>query len=611
MLFTSIIFLILSNAVATRKNTAVQYSRTTFISNFYSMLLIYLVIDWYYFENSISLFNGLLYCSLNSSVFIFFLFMLGFLILILTSFFPTMIINERSNFNPGINTFSINQKHAMNGEEIIANNVNSVINIDIKELLQTKREHYSIIEYPLITLFILTGGITLLSSNDLVTMFLSIELQSYGLYILSTIYRNSESSTNAGLTYFLLGGLASCIILLGQSLLYVNLGHTNLDGIYIIHNIFNSNPDLLTFFLTEAMPQGINQYVPFTSLFSVQFYQYSVQLAFMVMAIGFLVKISASPFHSWSPGVYDAIPTVTTTFVAIIAKISIFILFFDLIYSTGYTTLDYSWKNILLFSSFLSLIIGSVLGLTQFRIKRLYAYSTISHVGFILLALCVQSVESTQAFFFYIIQYSLSNLNAFIILVVIGYTYVSYTKKSRTNETVVQSYKEFKDKITNLSPVEYIDQLKGYFYLNPVLAISFSVTLYSFIGIPPLVGFFAKQMILSSALDNGYVFMCLIAILTSVVSAVYYLYIIKHMFFEKSEYSLDNTLSNLIEFQLAKQFGSSYNNISRSDDNVKSITISSWLTFIISILSLAILLFIFLYHETYFLINILSVTTIY
>jgi NADH-ubiquinone oxidoreductase chain 2 len=216
-----------------------------------------------------------------------------------------------------------------------------------------------------------------------------------------------------------------------------------------------------------------------------------------------------------------------------------------------------------------------VLGLTQFRIKRLYAYSTISHVGFILLALCVQSVESTQAFFFYIIQYSLSNLNAFIILVVIGYTYVSYTKKSRTNETVVQSYKEFKDKITNLSPVEYIDQLKGYFYLNPVLAISFSVTLYSFIGIPPLVGFFAKQMILSSALDNGYVFMCLIAILTSVVSAVYYLYIIKHMFFEKSEYTLDNTLSNLIEFQLAKQFGSSYNNTSRSDHNVKSITISS------------------------------------
>jgi len=121
---------------------------------------------------------------------------------------------------------------------------------DIKDLLQTKREHYSIIEYPLITLFILIGGITLLCSNDLVTMFLAIELQSYGLYILSTIYRNSESSTSAGLTYFLLGGLSSCIILLGQSLLYINLGNTNLDGIYIIHNIFNNNPDLLTFFFS-------------------------------------------------------------------------------------------------------------------------------------------------------------------------------------------------------------------------------------------------------------------------------------------------------------------------------------------------------------------------
>jgi NADH-ubiquinone oxidoreductase chain 2 len=518
--------------------------------------------------------------------------MLGFLILILTSFFPTMIVNEHNSLNIAI------QRKSEKKEEFDVDSV--LLNTDVKELLQTKREHYSIIEYPLITLFILTGGITLLSSNDLVTMFLSIELQSYGLYILSTIYRNSESSTNAGLTYFLLGGLSSCIILLGQSLLYINLGHTNLDGIYIIHNIFNSNPNLLTFFLTEAIPQGINQYVPFTSLFSVQSYQYSIQLAFIVIAIGFLFKISASPFHSWSPGVYDAIPTVTTTFVAIIAKISIFILLFDLVYSTGYTTLDYSWKNVLLFSSFLSLIIGSVLGLTQFRIKRLYAYSTISHVGFILLALCVQSVESTQAFFFYIIQYSLSNLNAFIILVVIGYSYVNYTKGK--NETIVQSCKEFKDKISNLSPIEYIDQLKGYFYLNPVLAISLSVTLYSFIGIPPLVGFFAKQMILSSALDNGYVFMCLIAILTSVVSAVYYLYIIKHMFFEKSEFKIDNILSNVIDFQFTKVFGK---------ENTKSITLSSWLTFVISLLSLVILLFIFLYHETYFLINILSVTTIY
>src|ERR1700760_4733676 len=203
-------------------------------------------------------------------------------------------------------------------------------------------------------------------------------------------------------------------------------------------------------------------------------------------------------------------------------------------------------------SSLLSLIIGSILGLTQFRIKRLYAYSTISHVGFILLALSVHSVESIQAFFFYIIQYSLSNLNAFLVLILIGYTYVNYNKKTKGYTSKLSIVKEYKEKINELSPIEYIDQLKGYFYLNPILAISLSITLYSFIGVPPLVGFFAKQMVLSSALDNGYIFMCLIAILTSVVSAVYYLYIVKHLFFEKSKYILNASLKEIINIQTQK-----------------------------------------------------------
>src|ERR1700760_3583378 len=197
-------------------------------------------------------------------------------------------------------------------------------------------------------------------------------------------------------------------------------------------------------------------------------------------------------------------------------------------------------------SSLLSLIIGSILGLTQFRIKRLYAYSTISHVGFILLALCVHSVESIQAFFFYIIQYSLSNLNAFLILILIGYSYTMYQKKTKLYESATTVYKDYKNNIKILSPIEYIDQLKGYFYLNPILAISLSVTLYSFIGVPPLVGFFAKQMVLSSALDNGDIFMCLVAILTSVVSAVYYLYIVKHMFFEKSNFTMNTSLNTIL-----------------------------------------------------------------
>jgi NADH-ubiquinone oxidoreductase chain 2 len=111
-------------------------------------------------------------------------------------------------------------------------------------------------------------------------------------------------------------------------------------------------------------------------------------------------------------------------------------------------------------------------------------------------------------------------------------------------------FRGYKEKINDLSPIEYIEQLKGYFYLNPILAISLSITLYSFIGVPPLVGFFAKQMVLSSALDNGYVFMCLIAILTSVISAVYYLYIVKHMFFEKSKYIINTSLKRIIDIQM-------------------------------------------------------------
>lgn len=582
----------MSNAVASSRNISILYSRSTFLTYFFSMLLAYSIFDWYFFDKSISLFNGLIYCNLTNLTFIFFIFLLSFFIIFLTSFYPF-----QATYKESIHSL-IDLIMFRSTKDVPVQKGNSkIFNVfEIKELFQTNRDHYKIIEYPLITQFILVGSIALLCSNDLITVFLSIELQSYGLYILSTIYRNSESSTSAGLTYFLLGGLSSCIILLGQSFLYINSGTTSLDGLYIIHNIITSDENLLSYFFD--LHQNILNNTTYLPLFTLNSYQYTMQFSLIVLSVGFLFKISAAPFHSWSPGVYDAIPTVTTTFVAIIPKISILILFFDLVYSTWYTTFDYSWTNILLFSSFLSLIIGSVLGLTQFRIKRLYAYSTISHVGFILLALCVHNVESMQAFFFYLIQYSLSNLNAFLILVLIGYTFVHFNKKTKGNSSVTSIIKEYKEKINHLSPIEYIDQLKGYFYLNPLLAISLSISLYSFIGVPPLVGFFAKQMVLSSALDNGYIFMCLIAILTSVISAVYYLYIVKHMFFEKSKYILSRYFENLIGDKNKKE-------------NQEFIFLTSWLTCLISILSLTMLLFIFLYYEIYFLVNILSILIIY
>jgi NADH-ubiquinone oxidoreductase chain 2 len=266
----------------------------------------------------------------------------------------------------------------------------------------------------------------------------------------------------------------------------------------------------------------------------------------------------------------------------------------------------------LLISSFLSLIIGSVLGLTQFRIKRLFAYSTISHIGFILLALSINSIESIQAFFFYIMQYSISNLNAFIILITIGYTFIGLNKtrqnlKSGDLIDDEENTDNLKDK--NLSPIQLINQLKGYFYINPLLSISLAITLFSFIGVPPLVGFFAKQMILSAALDNGYIFMTLLAILTSVISAVYYLIVIQKIFFDKNEYTNNKKLE---DFHInITSLTHETETINKVKVNTSNITLSSSLTCKISILTLGILLFIFIPQEILSLNNIMSILLFY
>lgn len=229
--------------------------------------------------------------------------------------------------------------------------------------------------------------------------------------------------------------------------------------------------------------------------------------------------------------VYDAIPTSVTTFVAIIPKISLFIFFLELVHYAGQYTVEFSWTNLLLVSSLLSLIVGTVAGLVQHRIKRLLAYSTISHVGFLLLALTINSVESIQAFLFYLFQYSLSSINIFFILILIGY----YLLEMNIEDEKLLS-RAILDKKN--SPLQLISQLKGFFGINPFLALSLSVGIFSLMGIPPFVGFFAKQMVLSAALQKGYIFLVLVGVLTSVIGAVYYLGIIKTMFFNKSEYAI-------------------------------------------------------------------------
>ncbi len=449
-------------------------------------------------------------------------------------------------------------------------------------------QQFRLIEYPLIILFTIIGGTFLVSSSDIVSIFLSLELQSYGLYLLSTLYRNSELSTSAGLTYFLLGGLSSCFILLGTSLLYANSGTTNLDGYYVIIG--------LSSLANEYTSNMLDWYKPFY-----------LNISLLVMSVGFLFKISAAPFHFWSPDVYDAIPTIVTTFVAIMAKISILIFLLELIHYTSnfYFAFNYTWITSLLFSSFLSFIIGTVLGLTQLRLKRLLAYSTISHLGFILLALSINSLESIQAFMFYLMQYSISNLNAFILVITIGFSLYPYVNKGSLKEQC----NNLLDR--NNSPIQLVSQLKGYFNINPILALSLTITLFSFVGIPPLIGFFAKQLVLSAALDSGYVFLTLIAILTSVISAVYYLGIVKQIFFYQDEYEYEYN-QDLIDIKLTATITPFINNngvnIEKTRFYLYSVKLSSTSTITTSVLTLILLLFIFVPETWLKVTNILALT---
>lgn len=516
MILTSLFLLLLSNGLTIRKDVSILCSRIAIAILICSILSTYGSFYVNSIEKGISLYNGLFNITNITSTFQGFIFLVSLIILLLTGFYPRKV----------------------NNITYIKENVVKKVYLIINKMA----EQFTIVEYALIILFVIIGGTLLLSSGDFVSLFLCIELQSYGLYIICVLYKESESSTNSGLTYFLLGSLASCFILLGISLIYSNSGITSLDGFYSLTNISLS--------LDQDSEWYKSKYIKFSLL---------------IFSVGMLFKVAGAPFHFWAPDVYDGVPTIVTTFIALLPKISILVFMLDLIHYTSETSTNnstFDWTSGIMISSLLSLIIGTILGLSQTRIKRLFAYSTISHLGFLLLALSVNTIESSKAFIFYLIQYTLTNLNAFIILITIGFSLYLYYNDGSEN------YK-LKDKIN--SPIQLITQIKGYFYVNPSLALCLAIVMLSFIGLPPLVGFFAKQIVLSSALDNGFVFLVLIGVLTSVIGAVYYLGIIKTMFFDESDYKKSH-----IEF-----------NVSLTDS----------LTSSISILSLGVLFFILIPNE--------------
>jgi NADH-ubiquinone oxidoreductase chain 2 len=242
----------MSIAVNNRRDISIIYNRLIILTIIYSLLLLSGNINNLY--TGIILFNGLFFLENYSIIAISFILILSILIILITSFYPRKIVNNMSNI--ALNTLILNKNS----------------------------EQFRIIEYPLILLFCISGAIFLLSSSDIISIFLSIELQSYSLYLISAIYRNSEYSVGASLMYFLLGSLSSCIILLGISLLYINIGNTNLENIYIINSISTSYSNY--YYLHDNV---LYEYVSAQYLY--------IQIAFLIMSVGFLFKISAAPFH--------------------------------------------------------------------------------------------------------------------------------------------------------------------------------------------------------------------------------------------------------------------------------------------------------------------------
>lgn len=341
-------------------------------------------------------------------------------------------------------------------------------------------------EFFTLILLALLGMILLVETNDLIALYLSIELFSLSSYILATILKNSEFSTEAGLKYFVLGSLSSGLLLFGSTILYVFTGETNFTNIsYLMW--YNNNFELI--------------------------------IGIMFILIAILFKLAAAPFHMWAPDVYEGAPTLITAFFAIVPKIALIGLFLNLIWFSFYS-LFHQIQPILIIVSILSMLIGSIGALNQTKIKRLVAYSAISHIGFILLGLLCGTIYGIQATIIYIIIYIIMSIATFSIILI-----------------------TFKN--TN-----YISELSGLSRKNIILASSFSLILFSIAGIPPLAGFFSKYLILLEALNNNLIGLAIIGVIASSIAIFYYIRIIKWMFFKDSTDFIYKDLGDIIKPQI-------------------------------------------------------------
>ena len=347
------------------------------------------------------------------------------------------------------------------------------------------------VEYYALILLSIIGMFTLVSSTNLIGLYLSIELQSLCFYTLATFLRKTEASTEAGLKYFVLGALSSGILLFGFSILYGITGTTSFNDLSVILSNFNLDIESLNNF------KG------------------SIVSAIVLIIASLLFKLGSAPFHMWVPDVYEGSPTSITAFFAIVPKIGILTVLvkFCII---NLTSTIYYWQYTLIICSVLSIVIGTFGAFYQKKLKRLFAYAAISHIGYILIGLISCNQKGLQSVFFYILVYIILNILLFSFILQLQKVNIS----PRGEKTI--------------SHIENIDELKGLYSYSPNLAFYFSMTLFSMAGIPPLAGFWSKMYLFMSAVDSSMYLLPIIAILTSVVSCFYYIRIIKLMFFDKT-----------------------------------------------------------------------------
>ena len=336
-------------------------------------------------------------------------------------------------------------------------------------------------EFVVLMLLATVGGMLMVSSNNLLPIYMALELQALSLYLLAAIKRDSNKSSEAGMKYFLLGSVASGLLLFGISLIYGFAGTIDLNELGEYYKV-NYNDIPIALFL-----------------------------GFILVIIAMFFKVSAAPFHMWTPDVYEGSTTIVTTlFASMIKFVSVIILI------RLYFVLTYVWSDmyqIVVMVAIFSLLVGAFGAIKQTNMKRMLAYSAVGHVGFILAGLAVGDANSIKAILLYAIIYSSLSLGAFAFLLML---------KDNSNRSIDGK----NDHIYNLSSIA------GLAKTSPIIGMSLAVIMFSMAGIPPLAGFFAKFYILMSVVNKGFYMLAIIAALCSVVSAFYYLRIVKIAYFD-------------------------------------------------------------------------------